>query len=142
MDLYDDEKHHHLADILNRDPKTLAGIFGSISTWMLSYPDRALRLSDEKDAHARRRGHPFDLGFALGLGAHDYRCKHEDLRKRAEECERLGRENSLPVLWAFMAPSSYGLALIREGKPAEAIGPLKAGIAFLKRAAARPATQL
>ena len=55
---------------------------------------------------------------------------HEDLRKRAEECERLGRENSLPVLWAMLAPIAYGLALIREGKPAEGIAPLKAGIAF------------
>ena len=55
---------------------------------------------------------------------------HEDLRKRAEECERLGRENSLPVLWAILAPISYGQALIREGKPAEGIAPLKAGIAF------------
>jgi len=132
LDLYDDEKHRHLADILNQDPKTQAGIFGSICTWTLGYPDRALRLSDEKDAHARRRGHPFDLGFALTLGAHEYdhRCRHEDLRKRSEECERLGRENSLPVLWAMLAPFLYGLALIREGKPAEGIVPLKVGIAF------------
>ena len=55
-------------------------------------------------------------------------AKPEDLRKRAEECERLGRENSLPVLWAMMAPITHGLALIREGKPAEGIVPLKAGI--------------
>ena len=130
-DLYDDEKHRHLADILNHDPKTRAGIFGSICTWILGYPDRALRLNDEKDAHARRRGHPFDLGYALTDGAHefDHRLTHEDLRKRAEECERLGRENSLPVLWAMLAPRLYGLALIREGKPAEGIVPLKAGIA-------------
>ena len=119
LDLYDAEKHRHLADILNHDPKTRAGIFGSMCTWILGYPDRALRLSDEKDAHARRRGHPFDLGFALTIGAHefDHRCELEDLRKRAEECERLGRENSLPVLWAIMAPVSYGQALIQEGKP-------------------------
>ena len=91
-----------------------------------------MRLSDEKDAHARRRGHPFDLGFALTFGVHefDHRCELEDLRKRAEECERLGRENSLPVLWAMLAPIGYGQALIREGKPAEGIAPLKAGIAF------------
>ena len=38
LDLYDDEKHRHLADILNHDPKTLAGIFGSICTWMLGLP--------------------------------------------------------------------------------------------------------
>jgi class 3 adenylate cyclase len=132
LDLYDDKKHRHLADILNQDPKTSASIWGSISTWMLGYPDRALRLSNEKDAHARRRGHPFDLGFALTTGVHefDHRWKHEDLRRRAEECEWLGRENSLPVLWAYLAPFGHGLALIREGKVAEAIAPLKSGIAF------------
>jgi class 3 adenylate cyclase len=129
--LYDDETHYHLANILTLDPKTAAGIQGSIGTWILGYPDRALRLNDEKDMHARRRGHPFDLGIALILGPHEFdrRFTHEDLRKRAEECERLGRENNLPVLWAFLAPISYGLALIREGKVADGIAPLKAGIA-------------
>src|SRR6185437_5103237 len=52
-----------------------------------------------------------------------------DLRNRAEECERLGRENSLPVLWAMLAPFAHGQVLIREGKIAEGIAPLKAGIA-------------
>jgi class 3 adenylate cyclase/tetratricopeptide (TPR) repeat protein len=133
-DLYDAEKHRHLADILSNDPKTMAGIYASMSTWILGYPDRALRLSNEKDTHARCRDHIFDLGFALTNGAHefDHRFRHEDLRERAEECERLGRENSLPVLWALMAPFSYGQALIREGKPAEAIAPLKASIVFFE----------
>jgi hypothetical protein len=67
-DLYDDEKHRHLADLLNHDAKTIAGIYASISTWMLGHPDRAL----------------FDFGFALMRGAHqfDHRYDHEDLRKR------------------------------------------------------------
>jgi class 3 adenylate cyclase/tetratricopeptide (TPR) repeat protein len=130
--LYDDEKHRQLTDILNHDPKTSASIYRSISTWMLGYPDRASRLNDEKEAHARRRGHPFDLGFALSLGTHefDHRYDHEDLRKRAEEIERLGRENRLPVLWAMFAPVSYSQGLIREGKLAEGIARLKANIAF------------
>ena len=98
LDRYDDETHRHFADILNQDPKTSAGIFASICTWMLGYPDRALRLNDGTHAHARRR-------------------------------ERLGRENSLPLLEG-MAPMSYGLALIQKGKSAEGIGPLKAGMAF------------
>ena len=67
---------------------------------------------------------------SAGCHEFDRRCGLEDLRKRAEECERLGRENSLPVLWAILAPFSYGQALIRKGKPAEGIAPLKAGIAF------------
>jgi tetratricopeptide (TPR) repeat protein len=117
---------------LSQDPKTIAGMWASISIWMLGYPDRALRLSDEKDAHARWRGHPFDLGLALSMGAHEFdnRWELEDLRKRAEEIERLGRENSLPMLWAILAPFSYGQALIRSGKPAAGIAPLKAGIAL------------
>jgi tetratricopeptide (TPR) repeat protein len=92
----------------------------------------ASRLSNEKDAHAHRCGHPFDLGYALNIGAHEFdrRYDHEDLRKRAEECERLGRENSLPLLWAMFAPIGHGLALIREGKPAEGIAQLKSSIAF------------
>ena len=48
----------------------------------------------------------------------------------AEECERLGRENSLPLLWAMLAPFRIGQSLILKGKPAEGIAPLKAGIAF------------
>src|SRR3954447_21202006 len=65
-------------------------------------------------------------------GAHefDHRFTSEDLRKRAEECDRLGRENSLPVLWSFLAPISYGQALIRAGKVAEGIAPLKASVVF------------
>jgi tetratricopeptide (TPR) repeat protein len=136
LDLYDAEKHWHLADLINHDPKTLAGVFASVSTWILGYPDRALRQSNEKDAHARRRGHPFDLGFALTFRVHEFdqRTELEDLLKRADECERLGQENSLPVLWAFLAPMSYGEALIQKGNPAEGIAPIKAGIAFFEAA--------
>jgi ATP/maltotriose-dependent transcriptional regulator MalT len=98
---------------------------------MLGYPDRAVRLSDEAVEHARRRGHPFDLGFALGMNSDlcVSRGEPEQSRKRAEEIERLGRENSLPVLWEFMAPTGVGFALIREGKAAEGVARLKAGLA-------------
>ena len=42
--LYDGERHGHLADILNHDPKTAVGGHASVCTWMLGYPDRASRL--------------------------------------------------------------------------------------------------
>jgi tetratricopeptide (TPR) repeat protein len=131
LDLYNVEKHGHLADILNHDPKSIAGVFGSISIWILGYPGRALLVENEKDAHARLRGHPFDLGWAVVAGAHEFdrRWRFEDLLKRADECERLGRENSLPLLWGMLAPISRGQALLQGGKSAEAIVPLKAGIA-------------
>ena len=110
---------------------------------MLGYPDRALRLNDGTHAHARRRGHPFDFGWALSMGALEpnHRCNLEELLKRAEECERLGRENSLPLLEG-MAPMSYGLALIQRGKPAEELA--RSGLAwrFGTRAAAKISPRL
>jgi hypothetical protein len=130
LDLYDEERHRHLADVLTYDPKTVAGIFASICTWILGYPDKSLAINDEKDAHARRRGHPIDLGWALTMvNEFDRRFDHDNLRKRAEECERLGRDNSLPFLWAVLAPRLFGQALIREGKIAEGMALLKAAIA-------------
>jgi len=119
LDLYDAEKHRHLANVLYADPKTLVGAYGSICTWMLGYPDRASQLNDETDAHARWRGHPFNLAFALTTGVYDYddRWKLEDRLKRAREIERLGWENSLPVLGTLLAPYTQGLALIRGASP-------------------------
>lgn len=42
------------------------------------------QLSDAKDEHARRRGHPFDLGFALSAGADvfEFRGEPDKIRKR------------------------------------------------------------
>ena len=128
--LYDYEKHYHLVDILNHDLKTFVGVWSANWTWMLGYPDEAVRLNDAKDEHARRRGHVFDIAFALTLGADlfYYRREGEALQKRAEEAERLGRENSLPLIWACLAPLRCGMALIHQSKFAEAAAALKAGL--------------
>jgi class 3 adenylate cyclase/tetratricopeptide (TPR) repeat protein len=128
--LYDEAFRPLPLSIILADSKTTACINGSICLWTLGYPDRALRLVNEGVSHARQLGYPFDLGCALTMGAHefDHRFKPDNLRKRAEECERLGRENSLPMLWAIFAPFGYGMALIREGRVAEGITPIKACI--------------
>jgi class 3 adenylate cyclase/tetratricopeptide (TPR) repeat protein len=125
--LYDEVQHRHLVDLINQDLKTVAGTFASLATWMLGHPDRAVQMFAEAVAHARRVGHPFNLGWVLSLGADlfELRCEPKVLRKYAEECNRLGRENSLPVLWAVLVPGRYGMASIREGKTAEGIASLK-----------------
>jgi predicted ATPase len=132
LELYDDKKHRHLVNLLNHDPKTLTGIGSSICTWILGYPDRAVQISDETRAHAQRLGHAFDLGFALvrGSDAFDFRCEADKLHERARECDQLGRDNSLPVLWAFMAPALEAMALIREGNAAEGAAQLKNSLAI------------
>jgi class 3 adenylate cyclase len=128
--LYDEEKHRDLVDLINHDPKTMTSTYLSISTWMLGYPERAVRVNNAKDARARRRGHPFDLGFALHMGVtvFDFRCEPDEIRVRCKEIDRLGRENVLPVLWSHMAPGGNSVALIREGKLADGIALAKSSM--------------
>jgi hypothetical protein len=125
--LYDEEQHRHLADLKNIDPKTTVGVYDAPGTWMRGYPDRAVQLCDAKDAHARRRGHPFDLGFALTVGSQvwDYRCKPEQMLARVEEAERLGRAHSLPFIFDVMAQFRKGLTWLRTGHLAEGITQLR-----------------
>jgi class 3 adenylate cyclase/tetratricopeptide (TPR) repeat protein len=125
--LYSEEKHRHIADLTNLDPKSGVGIYASLGTWMLGYPDRAVQVSDAKDAHARRRGHPFDLGYALTFGGEVWalRCEPEPLLARVEEAERLGRAHSLPFISEVQAQICKGIAWLRTGRLAEGIPHLR-----------------
>ena len=115
-ELYDDEQHWHIADVVNTDPKTAIGNFASGALWMLGYPDRAVAMSDAKDAHARHRGHPFDLGYALTWGGQvwDLRGEPNRLLERVEEAEILGRAHRLPFISEVLAQLIKGLAWIRS----------------------------
>ncbi|MEO5861737.1 MAG: hypothetical protein ABIW48_05325, partial [Burkholderiales bacterium] len=81
-------------------------------------------------AHARRRGHPFDLGWALTLGnwLWDLRCEPERILARVEEAERLGRAHSLPFISEVLAQRFKGLAWLRAGRLAEGISTLRGAL--------------
>jgi tetratricopeptide (TPR) repeat protein len=132
LSLYEEGKHRHLVNVINHDPKTASGVFASHMTCMLGYPDRAVPVFEEAVAHAGRLGHPFDLGFALGQSylLFHLRFEPDKMHEGARECEQVGRDNSLPVLWAFIAPACDAIALIREGKAAEGVGKLKNSLAI------------
>ena len=85
---------------------------------------------DEKDKHARRRNHPFDLGFALTLGSHafDYCRSPEALMRRAEEAENLGRDHGVKLMSEIMAQIVKGVAWLRAGRVADSIGKLRESI--------------
>jgi class 3 adenylate cyclase/tetratricopeptide (TPR) repeat protein len=128
--LYDEEQHRHLADLMNMDPKTSVGVYASLGTWMLGYPDRAVQVLRANDAHARQRGHPFDLGFALILGSQvwDCRCEPAQMLARVEEAERLGRAHSLPFISDVLAQIWKGVAWLRAGRLAEGIPQLRGAL--------------
>ncbi|NOT57060.1 MAG: AAA family ATPase, partial [Deltaproteobacteria bacterium] len=128
--LYDTMQHCHIVDLTNIDPKTGATIHGSLATWILGYPDRAVQESEAIIAHARQLGHPYNLGWALHMSSWlwDFRGEPAQMLVRAEETKRLGHTHSLPILSDVLAPTIEGIASLRAGRFAESIPPLRSAI--------------
>jgi hypothetical protein len=116
LSLYGEDRHGHLLGILNQDPKTISLVYSALSTRMLGYPEQAVEMTHAVHDHARRRRHPFDLGWVLCVGAwvFDHLDEPDDMLKRIEEADRVGRENSLPFVTECLVPAWSGVALIRK----------------------------
>ena len=130
LTLYDPRHAARWMELAGNDTKIAVGIFASQALWMLGYPDRATRLRDEKDADARRLGHPFDIGWALTWGAYvfDYLHDSNGLQASIAEADRLAREQSIPLIFRVVVPMVEGLGFLRRGELRPAIAALKAGI--------------
>ncbi len=130
MALYDPSRALRWIDLVGNDVRTAVGVFSSQWLWMQGYPDRAVQVSDQKDADARRLGHPFDIGWALTWGSYafDFRCEPERLLERIGEAGRLGREQSIPILVKVTVPFGEGLAMLRMGQLSDSISLLRRSI--------------
>ncbi|QIG49240.1 AAA family ATPase [Nordella sp. HKS 07] len=116
--MYDAERHRHIAQLTNTDPLTGEGIYRAQYLWIIGYPDQAVAASNERDDHARRRNHPFDLAFSLTLGAQvfDFLCEPDELLARAEEADSVGRRFGVSLFFEVMAEISRGIAWLRAGR--------------------------
>ena len=121
--LYDPQRATRWMQLTGHDIRTGVDAYAAHWDWMLGYPDQAVRVSDEKDAHARRLGHGFNLGFALtfGASAFDHRCEPERLLERVGEADRLAREQSIPFLYQGLVPMCEGIARLRAGELSQSI---------------------
>ena len=128
--LYDPRRAARWRELTGNDVRTAVGVFSSQALWMLGYPDQAAQMSDQKDADSRRLEHPFDIGWALTWGTYvfDYRCEPDRLLARVHEADRIGREQSIPVLSKVLVPAGEGLARLRKRQLPEAISLLERGI--------------
>src|SRR5262249_23481649 len=130
LDLYEPSRAARGIELVGNDTRTAVGVCTTQAIWMLGYPDRAARLCEQKDVDARGLGHPFDTGWALTWGAYvfDYRGEPERLLAKANEAERLARQQSIPVLYKALVPVGQGLARLRMGQLAESMALLRSGI--------------
>jgi predicted ATPase len=140
--LYNEERHAHLAVILNHEPNSSSLVDSSESAWMLGYPERAVRLYDAAHEEARRRRHPFSLAWALTKGARvfDYLREPDELLKRVTEADRVGRENNLPFMTQCFVPIFSGIGLIRKGQVAEGTALLERGVSVWEQSGGRVAS--
>jgi ATP/maltotriose-dependent transcriptional regulator MalT len=131
---YRPERHSAIAEVTNADPYTADGSYRCQSLWMLGHPDQARAVSDEKDEFARRRNHPFDLCFALTIGAltFDYRGEPDELLARTGEAIRIGRHHRVPLMSETMAQIITGIAWLRAGRVGESIDQISGSLAALR----------
>ena len=131
--LYDPKRHWGVATLTNYDPFTAEGIYRPQYLWMMGYPDQALRAQQATEANARRRGHPFDLGLALTLGAQvfDFLGDSDALLRRADEAVRIGDEHGIALLGDIMAEISRGVAWLRGRRVPDSIAQLDQSITRL-----------
>jgi predicted ATPase len=137
--LYTEERHGPMVGLLNQDLKTFSLTWMALSTWMLGYPEQAVKISDAALAHARRLGHPFNLSWSLTYGAllFEHVGEPEELLKRVEEGERVARENSLLFVTEVLVRLQFGAALIRKGEFTAGVASLKAGRAIWENGGGR-----
>jgi predicted ATPase len=124
------ERHGQIVQAMNHDPKTLTGIWGAHWLWMLGYPDQAAAIAEERDAHARLIGHPFDHGFALTYGGwvFHYRGEPDKQYTRNEAAQKLGRDTGVPLHSEILAPLFMGMSLAQQGRLSEGIERMQTGL--------------
>ncbi len=130
MALYTHEHHHHLTFLYGgHDPGVCCRDFGALALWLLGYPDRALKSSQEAVALARELAHPFSLAEALGYASWltQFRREAQAVSEYAEAVSILSTEQGLPY-WAAQGPVLQGWALGMQGQGEEGMVQIRAGI--------------
>ena len=115
---YDPERHGAIAEVTTPTRTPLMVRIAVNRCGCSANPDQARAVSDEKDEFARRRNHPFDLCFALTIGAltFDYRGEPDELLARTDEATRIGRHHRVPLMSEMMAQIITGIAWLRAGR--------------------------
>lgn len=130
MKKYDRERHKHLVQITNHDPRVISELYESHYLWMLGYPDQAIKASEEAERIARENGHPFDLGFALTLGAWAYMYRNEArlFGEKLDEAEKLGAEHSIPFFSQCENHYVRGFTFLHANRPQDALSQFELGL--------------
>jgi class 3 adenylate cyclase/predicted ATPase len=127
--LFDRIKHRDALFTYGTDPEVSSLAYGSLPTWLLGYPDRALKRSEKAIALANQSSHQHTLAYALAMGA-SLQMMHRDAvasQNRAEAMVALTTEVDIPF-WRAWALTPLGWALAQQGRIDEGIARVRDGL--------------
>lgn len=134
---YDDQRHKHVADLVNHDPKTIALMYRAGAEWMLGFPERAAATAEMAIAHADKRKHPFDQCWVRHFGVLTVYGPRGDLDRAATliaEMENQAAEQRLLFMRDVLAPMKRALCLASGKQYADAFNSLQAALEQWKAA--------
>ncbi|MBD3412800.1 MAG: protein kinase, partial [Candidatus Aminicenantes bacterium] len=132
-DLYDPQKHSHLAYVFGYDMGVLNRAFGSWALWLLGYPDQALDEYKIALNHARELGHPYTLAFALvgGCGLHWFLKNRPQIDEYTDELDQLSDEKGF-IYWKGHSIFYYGEKKTIEGQTKDGISQMRQGLQTMR----------
>jgi tetratricopeptide (TPR) repeat protein len=103
--------------------------YEALVLWLLGFPDKALKMSQQALTLAREIAHPFNLAFALTWASflHQLRGQEQLAWQQAEEVVSLANKHGFP-LWGAWGAVLRGWAVVRKGRGEEGIQEIVQGL--------------
>ncbi len=136
--LYDPHQHRSLAFQYGQEPGVAGRFGGTLTLWLLGYPDQALERNREALALAQQSSHSFTLAYALGFAtiSHQFRWEWQVVQERAEATIALSTEHGFPY-WRAVGTILQGWALAEQGEIEGGLAHIRQGLAAYGATGAR-----
>jgi predicted ATPase len=133
LTLYDPQQHHAHTFLFGWDLGVFCRAWVPHALWHLGYPDRALAVSHEGLALAKRLSHPFTLAVALDYTAmfHQFRREPRAVYEQAEAAIALCTEQRFAYYLA-LGTTMQGWAQVAEAQAVEGLAQMRHGLAALR----------
>jgi len=137
--LYDPQQMRDHAVRYGQDSGVSCRTFGTVTLWLLGYPEQARQWSEVSLTHAQGLGHAYTLAQALLFSALLHQLLREAVvaQERAEEQRALCTEHGFAPYLAW-GTIEWGAALAAQGVWAEGLAHMREGLAAWRATARTP----
>lgn len=132
------EKHENLAQAFGDDADLLPHFYGYWNLWVCGYPDEALALLKETNAHTEKLGTPYVVATSMLFNMILMQALRDlpALTKSAETFRNHSSEQGYPF-FVSTATAGLGSAEVKNGRHQEGIELIKQGVAGFRLTGAR-----